>query len=57
MAFACAALLAAQISAAQENSCFADIAATRNYSLGQPVQPTPTPDGTAVLYLRSGPRD
>jgi dipeptidyl-peptidase-4 len=43
--------------AAQESSCFADLAATRSYSAGQPVQPTPTPDGAAVLYLRSGPRD
>jgi dipeptidyl-peptidase-4 len=50
-------LLAARAGAAQDSSCFADIAATRNYAAGLPVQATPTPDGKAVLYLRSGPRD
>lgn len=36
---------------------FRDLAETRNYTLGQPVSPTPTPDGSAVLFLQSGPRD
>ncbi|MCS6912723.1 MAG: S9 family peptidase, partial [Myxococcota bacterium] len=31
-------------------------AETRGFSLGRPVQPRPTPDGQAVLFLRSGPR-
>ncbi len=57
LALAGATLLAAPIAGAQDGSCFADLAATRNYSAGLPVQPTPTPDGAAVLYLRSGPRD
>src|ERR1700761_2265656 len=38
-------------------SCFEDIAQTRSYSLGLAVHATPTPDGSAVIYLRSGPRD
>jgi dipeptidyl-peptidase-4 len=36
---------------------FRDLAETRNYSLGRPVSPQPTPDGTAVVFLRGGPRD
>src|SRR5829696_4333794 len=30
-----------------------DYAATRGFMLGRPVKPQPTPDGTAVLFLRS----
>jgi len=37
--------------------CFTDVAATRSYSLGIPVNAQPTPDGAAVIYLKSGPRD
>jgi dipeptidyl-peptidase 4 len=37
--------------------CFADFAETRGYTLGTPKDATPTPDGKAVLYLKSGPRD
>ncbi len=33
-----------------------DYAQTRGFSLGRPVKATPTPDGKAVLFLRSGPR-
>ncbi len=36
---------------------FRDLAETRNYSLGRPAAPRPTPDGSVVLYLRGGPRD
>ena len=36
---------------------FRDLAETRSYSLGRPVSPKPTPDGAAVLYLRSTARD
>ncbi len=36
---------------------FRDVAETRNYTLGRPVSPRPTPDGAAVLFLRGGPRD
>ncbi len=36
---------------------FRDLAETRNYTLGRPVSPEPTPDGSAVLFLRGGPRD
>jgi dipeptidyl-peptidase-4 len=32
-------------------------AATRSFTLGAPRQMTPTPDGHAVLFLRSSPRD
>jgi dipeptidyl-peptidase-4 len=31
-------------------------AATRGFMLGRPLRPTPTPDGKAVLFLRSQPR-
>src|SRR5438552_3119902 len=33
-----------------------DHAQTRGFMLGRPVRPYPTPDGNAVLFLRSGPR-
>src|SRR5438093_1345752 len=33
------------------------IAQTRAFRLGAPAQMTPTPDGRAVLFLRSGARD
>jgi dipeptidyl-peptidase 4 len=33
-----------------------DYAETRGFSLGQPVQAVPTPDGKSVLFLRSKPR-
>src|SRR5262245_53037512 len=56
LAFAAAAALTTPTLAA-EPSCFADLAATRNYTNGIPVKATPTPDSGAVLYLRSGPRD
>jgi dipeptidyl-peptidase-4 len=36
---------------------FRDLAETRNYTLGRPVSPKPTPDGSAVIFLRGGPRD
>lgn len=34
-----------------------DYAQTRGFMLGRPVRPTPTPDGKAVLFLRSEPRN
>ena len=36
---------------------FRDLAETRNYSLGRPVSPQPAPGGSAVIFLRGGPRD
>ncbi|MGH6876500.1 MAG: DPP IV N-terminal domain-containing protein [Rhizomicrobium sp.] len=42
---------------AMNMKCFDDVAATRGYSLGLPVDAEPTADGKTVLYLRSGPRD
>jgi dipeptidyl-peptidase-4 len=33
------------------------LALTKNFTNGLPVLSTPTPDGKAVLFLRSGPRD
>ena len=42
---------------AQAETCFQTLAATRNFTLGQPVHAAPTPDGRRVLFLRSGPRD
>src|SRR2546423_13115056 len=35
---------------------FRELVETRNYSLGQPVSPQITPDGTAVIFLRGGGR-
>src|SRR5690348_5941246 len=42
---------------ANDTHCFDEVAATRGYTLGAPVDATPTPDGKSVRYLRSGPRD
>ena len=42
---------------ALDTKCFDGVAATRSYSLGIPTSAEPTPDGRAVIYLRSGPRD
>lgn len=36
---------------------FRDLAETRNYTLGRPTSPKVTPDGSAVVFLRGGPRD
>ena len=36
---------------------FRDLSETRNYSLGRPVAPKLTPDGSTVIYLRGGARD
>jgi len=46
------------LAAAHAEDCHFDLAATRNYELGYPVKAMPTPDGSAVVYLRAGgPRD
>ena len=44
-------------SSAHAESCFQPLAATRNYTLGQPRHVLPTPDGKTVLFLRSAARD
>jgi dipeptidyl-peptidase-4 len=44
-------------SARAAETCFQTLAATRNFSLGQPTHATPMPDRKTVLFLRSGPRD
>src|SRR5262245_3585727 len=36
-----------------DGSYLRDHAATRGFMLGRPVKPTPTPEGKAVLFLRS----
>ena len=36
---------------------FRDLAETHGYTLGLPFSPRFTPDGSAVVFLRSGPRD
>jgi len=36
---------------------FRDLAETRSYSLGQPINPQITRDDAAVVFLRGGPRD
>ena len=40
-----------------DESFLARYAATNRFRLGQPKSIQPTPDGSAVLFLRSGPRD
>lgn len=37
-----------------DSSFLAEYSRTRGFSLGRPTRPTPTPDGSAVLFLRSG---
>ena len=50
-------LLLAQVPALQaappEDTFLRDYAETRGFMLGRPVNATPTPDGTAVLFLRA----
>ena len=41
---------------AQTNSYLRDHALTRGFMLGRPSRAKPTPDGKAVLFLRSEPR-
>ncbi len=45
--------LARAASADQGDTFLRDYAETRGFALGRPVNPTPTPDGTAVLFLRA----
>jgi dipeptidyl-peptidase-4 len=40
-----------------ERELIRQLAVTRNFMLGVPTQPLPTPDGKAVLFLRAHPRD
>ncbi len=54
---AIAATLSISSACATAMHCFDEVAATRGYTLGTPVEAMPTPDGKSVLYLRSGPRD
>ncbi len=58
LAFSLWATLAAARLPAQDldTAYLRDHAQTRGFLLGRPVKPTPTPDGKAVLFLRSGPR-
>jgi len=55
--FAAILVFAAPPALAAAGDCFADLAATHNYTNGFAADPTPAPDGKSVLYLRSGPRD
>ncbi len=41
----------------QQTHFLRDYAQTRGFMLGRPTQAIPTPDGSAVLFLRSKPRD
>ncbi len=36
---------------------FRDMAETRNFTLGRPISPRPTPDGQQVIFLRANPRN
>ncbi len=53
----CLPLLLLPILPAQAETCSHLLAATRNFTLGQPQRAMPMPDGKSVLFLRSGPRD
>ena len=46
-------LLSCPALAEQTDTFLRDYAETRGFMLGRPVNPTPTPDGTAVLFLRA----
>jgi dipeptidyl-peptidase-4 len=48
---------AAQLDAAADAQRLRAMAETRNFHLGTPQHATPTPDGKAVLFLRSAPRE
>lgn len=48
--------MAANADLGPQKNFLRDLAETRNYMLGRPVRPQPTPDGKAVLFLRSPPR-
>ncbi|HYC69714.1 MAG TPA: DPP IV N-terminal domain-containing protein [Opitutaceae bacterium] len=50
------ALLAQAPSPEESLRFFRDLAETRNYTLGRPVSPKLTPDGTSVIFLRAAPR-
>lgn len=44
-------------SAAENRNFFQDLAETRSFTLGSPINAVPTPDGTAVLFLQSESRN
>jgi dipeptidyl-peptidase-4 len=46
----------ASVRALEDDPALISYVETRNYRLGQPVQPKATPDGNTVVYLQSGPR-
>src|SRR5689334_19301497 len=50
------AVAAAQVAAAADSGFLEQYAATLGFRLGQPSSIRMTPDGDAVLFLRSGPR-
>ena len=55
--FLALAALSSVATEAAEPGFLEQYAATGRFRLGQPRQITPAPDGKAVLFLRSGPRD
>jgi dipeptidyl-peptidase-4 len=55
--FLAAPLPAHAVSDAAQRDFIRQLAVTRGFSLGRPTWPMPTPDGKAVLFLRSEPRD
>jgi dipeptidyl-peptidase-4 len=50
-------LICAAAPAHAEDKFLRDLAVTRGFMLGRPTHAQPTPDGTAVLFLRSQPRE
>ncbi|MBX3395083.1 MAG: DPP IV N-terminal domain-containing protein [Phycisphaerae bacterium] len=53
----CSAARPAGADAPIDTSFLLELSVTRNYSNGRPSRISLTPDGSAVLFLRSGPRD
>jgi dipeptidyl-peptidase 4 len=50
-------LLLSAATAQAEDKFLREVAVTREYRLGRPIMAQPTPDGAAVLFLRSAPRE
>lgn len=55
----CSGIFAQTVTQPEEENLkfFRDIAETRSFTLGRPIHPSLTPDGSALLFLRGGSRD
>ena len=55
-AVCCALVVATAAPAYAEDQFLRELAVTRSFNLGRPTRAEPTPDGAAVLFLRTEPR-